>query len=186
LSSHAFRWLPDRVEYRSWRGGPADESPANYIHTWTYTGPHIPRPEQPRVHINLWRFGGDPASDQVVVIDEFTFVPDCTGPHCDPIASAVPRGASATSHLFDAVPNPFNPVTTIRYTVDDAGYVELYVYDVSGALVRTLVRGVVPAGDSEVVWRGRDDSGRQVASGVYLYQLRSRNFVESKKMVLLK
>ena len=39
------------------------------IHSWTYTGPHIPRPEQPRVHINLWQFDGPPASDQEVIID---------------------------------------------------------------------------------------------------------------------
>ena len=74
LSSHAFRWLPDKVEFRSWYGGPADETPANIIASWTYTGPHIPRPEQPRVHLNLWRTN-NPATNQEVVFDDFTFIP---------------------------------------------------------------------------------------------------------------
>jgi len=75
LSSHAFNWLPDRVEFRSWRGGHDDESPENMIHEWTYSGPHIPRPEQPRIHINLWQFAGNPSTVQEVIIDEFTFIP---------------------------------------------------------------------------------------------------------------
>ncbi len=55
ITSHAFRWLHDRVECRSWRGGPLDEATSAQIYSWTYTGPHIPRPEQPRVHLNLWQ-----------------------------------------------------------------------------------------------------------------------------------
>ncbi len=76
LASHAFNWLPDRIEFRSWRGGPAEESPENLIFAWTYTGPHIPRPEQPRVHINLWQTSGPPATDQEVIVADFTFVPE--------------------------------------------------------------------------------------------------------------
>ena len=62
------RWLPDRVEYRVWRGGPGDESAATLIRAWTYTGPHIPRPEQPRLHLNLWKLDGTPAAAQEVVV----------------------------------------------------------------------------------------------------------------------
>lgn len=75
LSSHAFNWLPDRVEFRSWYGGPNDESPASMISQWTYYGPHVPRPEQPRVHMNLWYIATPLAADQEVIIDEFTFYP---------------------------------------------------------------------------------------------------------------
>jgi hypothetical protein len=82
LSSHAFRWLPDRVEARSWHGPPEAEGPGTLIHTWTYTGPHIPRPEQPRVHINFWQFNGPPWSgrDHEAIVDEFRFVPACADP----------------------------------------------------------------------------------------------------------
>lgn len=78
LVSYAFEWLPDRIEFRSWRGGPADESPSTLIHDWTYTGQHLPRPEQPRVHVNLWYVGSDGPSDGVprmVVVSDFEFRP---------------------------------------------------------------------------------------------------------------
>jgi len=74
VTSHAMRWLPDRAEYRAWRGGPDDESAENMIHSWTYTGPHIPRPGQPRMHLNLWKLGGTPAANQEVIFVDFTFI----------------------------------------------------------------------------------------------------------------
>lgn len=76
LVSYAFEWLPGRVDYRAWRGGPGDESPATIIHEWTYAGRHLPRPEQPRVHINLWVIGEAGPSDGVertVVVSDFAF-----------------------------------------------------------------------------------------------------------------
>jgi hypothetical protein len=180
LTSHAFRWLPDRVEYRSWRGGPQDEAPGTMIHEWIYTGPHIPRPEQPRVHINLWQVNDPPSTNQEVVFDEFTFVPreDPTG---------IPDvTVSEATHLSAARPNPFNPNTTIGYTMKLGENTEIIVYDVTGRRVRTLVKRFAPAGYHEAVWDGRDDSGNRVASGVYLYQLRAGGVVETRKMVLLK
>ena len=68
----------------------------------------------------------------------------------------------------------------------ESGYVELTVYDLAGRRVKTLVAGHVTAGNHEVSWHGRDEGGKRVASGVYLYQLRSRDFVDTKRMVLLK
>jgi hypothetical protein len=179
ITSHAFRWLSDRVEYRSWRGGPGDEAPANLIHSWTYEGPHIPRPDQPRVHVNLWQVNGPPDVNQEVVFDQFTFIPDG-------IASAVPERSQARTYLSEARPNPFNPVTTIGYTVPGDGLVEIKVYDISGRLVRALVTGFATAGDHEVLWDGRDDRGHPVASGVYLYRFRTGRVAETRKMVLLK
>ncbi len=179
LTSHAFRWLHDRVEFRCWRGGPQDESPSNMIHEWTYYGPQIPRPEQPRVHINLWRNGDPPTSDQEVVIDRFAFYP--VGVTADAQPPAFPA-----NHLSVAVPNPFNPSTTIRYSIEKGGRAELTIYDIAGRRIRTLLSGFVPAGDHEAVWNGRDDSGRPAASGVYFYRLHTDGFAETRKMVLLK
>ena len=178
-TSHAFRWLGDRVEYRSWRGGPADESAATMIHEWTYSGPHIPRPEQPRVHINLWQVNGPPSSDQEVVFEAFTFYPE--GTVTDAGTTAVPSAPRSV-----ALPNPFNPSTTIRYTVASGGPVDITVYDVSGRRIRSLVNGHAPAGTHEVRWDGRDDDGRPVASGIYLYRFGSTGFTETRKLVLLK
>ncbi len=179
ITSHAIRWLHDRVEYRSWRGGPADESPANMIHEWTYTGPHVSRPEQPRVHINLWRIDDPISSDQEVIFDRFTFYPEGVTVDAEPPAIPV-------NHLSAAVPNPFNPNTTIRYSLEKGGNAELTVYDVAGRQIRTLVSGFVPEGEHRVTWNGQDDRGIPAASGVYFYRLRTDGFVETRKMVLLK
>jgi hypothetical protein len=180
VTSHAFRWLADGVEYRSWRGGAAEEGSSPLIHAWTYTGPHIPRPEQPRVHVNLWQVAGPPATNQEVVLEAFTFVPE-GGP-----TSVVDDAPRAASWLSDARPNPFNPLTVIGYTLERAGDAEITVYDVAGRRVRRLASGATPAGYHEVTWDGRDDAGRRVASGVYLYRLRAGDVAETKKMVLLK
>jgi hypothetical protein len=180
ITSHAFRWLPDRVECRSWRGGPQDESTSVQIYSWTYSGPHIPRPEQPRIHINLW-YISPPAGDQEVVIDQFTFIPED-----DPATAAGGAPVAANSYLGDAFPNPFNPTTKIGYTLVADGFAEISIYDVRGRLVRTLVSGNAAAGYQEAIWDGRNDAGSRVASGVYLYQLRTGGAVETKKMVLLK
>jgi hypothetical protein len=85
-------------------------------------------------------------------------------------------------------PNPFNPTTTIRFRIDEPGHVRLTIFSPNGARVRTLVDGTSAprAGGHEVVWDGRDDSGRLVASGVYFYRLEAAGAVETHKMTLLK
>ncbi|HET6462800.1 MAG TPA: FlgD immunoglobulin-like domain containing protein [Candidatus Krumholzibacteria bacterium] len=89
--------------------------------------------------------------------------------------------------LHDAVPNPFNPQTTIRYDVVAGGAdVNINIYDVSGRLVRELVNEHRAAGMWSAQWNGEDDRGQRVASGVYFYRMRAGAFVETKKMVLLK
>jgi hypothetical protein len=89
--------------------------------------------------------------------------------------------------LHPCAPNPFNPVTTIRYDVPASGArVAIVVFDVTGRRVRTLVDGQKPAGSQSVVWDGRDDRGRGVASGIYFYRMTAGSFVQTRKMVLLK
>lgn len=83
-------------------------------------------------------------------------------------------------------PNPFNPSTEIRFGVPRGGPVRLVVYDVAGRRVRTLVEGVLAAGEHRAVWRGRDDAGSPVASGIYLYRLTTADDLRTRRMVLLK
>lgn len=186
LSSYAFRWLPDRVEFRSWRGGPDDESPASLIHAWTYTGPHIPRPEQPRVHMNLWRLNTSLAVYQEAVIAGFRFAPACANPPCIVGVPVVPPAAGTAVRLSAARPNPFHARSAITYTLARASQVEVGVYDVAGRRVRTLVRRSVGAGSHEVVWDGLDDAGARVPSGVYLCRVRVDGAVGSRPMILLR
>ena len=83
-------------------------------------------------------------------------------------------------------PNPFNPTTTIRFGIPEAGTVRLTVYSTTGQRVRTLIDGPLGAGVYEVVWDGRDESGRPVASGAYVYHLTDGRRSLVRKMVLLR
>jgi hypothetical protein len=88
--------------------------------------------------------------------------------------------------LLQNHPNPFNPNTVISYEVSAATQVTLEIYNVQGRLIRTLTQGPQEPGVHEVLWDGRDSSGQEVASGVYLYRVRIGEFESVKKMVLLK
>jgi hypothetical protein len=91
------------------------------------------------------------------------------------------------SYLDDNYPNPFNPTTTIRYGVRERARVTIKVYNVAGQLVKTLVEGVkAPSAEYKVTWDGRNDRGQSVASGVYFYRLVTKDFSQTRKMVLLK
>jgi len=95
--------------------------------------------------------------------------------------------APANFVLHPNLPNPFNPITTIRYDVPVAGAdVNISIYDVSGRLVRELVKEHRGAGTWSVQWNGENDRGQSVASGVYFYRMRAGEFVETRKMMLLK
>jgi hypothetical protein len=83
-------------------------------------------------------------------------------------------------------PNPFNPATTIAFSLPRAGDVELGVYTVDGRRVAVLVDDTLPAGPHSATWTGRDESGRQVASGTYFYRLTTGNETLTRRMVLVK
>ena len=88
--------------------------------------------------------------------------------------------------LEQNVPNPFNPMTEIRYYLPEAADVRLEVYDISGRLVDRLADGLQPKGWRTARWDGTDAGGRSVASGVYFYRLRAGKEIVTKKMVLLR
>jgi hypothetical protein len=89
--------------------------------------------------------------------------------------------------LDQNIPNPFNPETSIAFALPASGWATLRVYDLAGRLVRRLFEGPMPAGiATPVIWYGDDDSGRPVASGVYLYELKQGSRSRIRKMVLLR
>jgi|GEM_PF-2721353 len=90
------------------------------------------------------------------------------------------------SDLAGNYPNPFNPTTTIQYSLQSTEKVTLEVFDVLGNRITTLVSDVKNAGEHQAQWNGRDDSGQLVASGVYFYRLTTRNQVATRKMMLMK
>ncbi len=83
--------------------------------------------------------------------------------------------------LYQNFPNPFNPSTTISYEIPKEGFVSLKIYDVLGRLVKTLVNKIVNSGDYNINFDASD-----IASGIYFYRLQAGDFVQSKKMILLK
>ena len=88
--------------------------------------------------------------------------------------------------LSQNMPNPFNPATTIEYQLAEAGQVRLAIYNLLGQEVRILVDVRNEAGHYTATWDGKDQLGRQVASGIYLYRLQAANFSASRRMMLLK
>ncbi len=88
--------------------------------------------------------------------------------------------------LAQNFPNPFNPSTTIRIDMREKGFVTLKIYNVAGQLVRTLVDGVKDAGSYNIAWDGMNDRGGAVASGIYFYKMETKDFSQTKKMVMLR
>jgi hypothetical protein len=95
-------------------------------------------------------------------------------------------GLPTVFRLAENVPNPFNPVTKIRYHVPRESEVTLRIYDVAGREVLTLLDRVVEPGRHEAVWDGRDARGEAVGSGVYFCVMEAPGFRDSRKMTLLK
>ena len=107
-------------------------------------------------------------------------------PSLVPLSSVGDDGVPAVLALAVSYPNPFNPQTTIKFTVPNSADVELAVFDLKGHLVKMLLQGPLPAGDYSEVWRGRDGDGREVPSGVYLCRLQVGELIRSTKMTLMR
>jgi hypothetical protein len=114
----------------------------------------------------------------------------CAGVHCEGVGELRGTGVHARTPgkltLYQNYPNPFNPSTTIAFWLPKKERVALLIYDVDGALIRTLANEVLDEGLNEYPWDGRDTSGNQVSSGVYFYHLKAGAKELTKKMVLLK
>ena len=102
-----------------------------------------------------------------------------------PVSAVDPVPGPAVAQV-DAHPNPFNPMTRIRYTVAEDGPVHLAVYDAAGRHIRTLIQREHVAGQHELTWFGRDDAGRAQASGTYLLRLETSTGVGSSRLTLVR
>ena len=88
--------------------------------------------------------------------------------------------------LHQNFPNPFNPVTTIRFDVPEESHIRLDVYNILGQRVQTLVNGNMQPGFHVIRWNGTNDTGTPLASGMYIYRIHSSKFTAVKKLVLMK
>lgn len=83
-------------------------------------------------------------------------------------------------------PNPFNPITTVHYNLPKESHVSIMVYDVLGREVNRLINQKQLAGNHSIQWNGKDINGNPVSVGIYLYQIQAGDFIQTKKMVLIK
>jgi hypothetical protein len=104
----------------------------------------------------------------------------------DEITGAEEPGTPAADFLAQNYPNPFNPATTITFGLRKCSHVSLSIYDSSGRLVRSLIDGNCDAKLHRIEWDGTDDGGRPLASGIYFYTITAGDFVQARKMVLLR
>jgi len=91
-----------------------------------------------------------------------------------------------TYNLYNAYPNPFNPVTTLQYDLPEDAMVNITIYDMMGRVVSNLVSSQQRAGYKSIQWNATNDKNRPVSAGLYLYTIQTGEFKQTKKMVLLK
>ena len=107
---------------------------------------------------------------------------DCDGNYLNVSPDELPR----SYQLYDNYPNPFNPITNIRFDVPKFGPLKLLVYNVNGQLVKTLKDGNIAPGAYNISWDGFDDYGQVLPSGIYFYHMETNEFNKKSKMVLIK
>ena len=88
--------------------------------------------------------------------------------------------------IYPNFPNPFNPITQIRYDIPKDNLVNITIYDIQGHNIRTIINKKQDLGSHSCYWDSKNDLGGRVAAGVYIYSIQSGEFKATKKMVLLK
>jgi len=88
--------------------------------------------------------------------------------------------------LHNDYPNPFNPITTLRYDLPENSLVTITIYDMLGRQVKTLINEYQDPGYRSIIWDATNDYGKPVSAGMYLYQIHAGEYISTKKMVLLK
>jgi hypothetical protein len=135
-----------------------------------------------------------PAANWVYTnVSGFTFPPAIAPALCMPVATLDPNGVEGNRPLipytFDLgqnYPNPFNPSTAINYSVEHKCKVDISIFNILGQKVSALVDDEMDAGVYQAIWDGKDDNGAQVASGIYFYKMITSDYVETRKMVLMR
>nr|MDK2850233.1 large repetitive protein [Candidatus Cloacimonadota bacterium] len=155
-------------------------SGANYVEAptnWTEYNYDLSAYDGQQVYIGI-RCVSDNAF--VFMVDNFSIHSDGGVANEDIV---VPSFANALQGNY---PNPFNPETTIRYSLKEASDVSIEIYNLKGQLVNRLVDEHKAAGEHSVVWKGTDMNNRPVSSGVYFYKMNTGKFSATKKMIMMK
>ncbi len=139
------------------------------------------------LYVGGWHIASNPA---VVTFGSTTL--NTSGNYIAKASPGVPTGVDDDLQvpsqfvLEQNYPNPFNPTTTIAFSLNRRENVKIELFNIAGQKVRTLLDETRSAGEHVVLWNGRDDAGRPVATGTYLYRLTTDDQVQTKKMLLIK
>lgn len=178
-STHRINWASESINFLSFNNHREIEPYGSTINSWTYVGPNIPNRAKETIRINLWLFNSQPPAheDEVeIVITDFKFSPIAPTIRVESKKDIITRYA-----LMQNYPNPFNPITFIKYQIPELSFITIKVFDISGKEVRTLLSEVSPAGSYQIEFRAKE-----LPSGIYFYHLEAGDFIETRKMVLLK
>ncbi|HAE87028.1 TPA: hypothetical protein DCG86_03285, partial [Candidatus Marinimicrobia bacterium] len=126
-----------------------------------------------------WHEDANPSG--VLYLDELRIVTK-TASSVENSLSEIPQSIT----LHGNYPNPFNPETTIAFSIPEGQPVTLSVYSINGTLIRRYARQTLSAGYHELTWDGRDQSGKEVSSGEYIYRVETPKQVSAGKMLFLK
>ena len=105
--------------------------------------------------------------------------------NCEQV-SIIDETLPVSYNLYNAYPNPFNPITTLQYDLPEDGFVNITIYDMMGRQVKTLINGSQTAGYKSIQWKATNNLGEPVSAGMYIYMIQAGDFRQVKKMVLLK
>ena len=169
-ADYRISWAKEGEDFKTWTDNTGNAFPTEP--SYTITG--LEEGEEYKVKIRARYDGssGDWSGEAVITVIE--------SQASKPVVPSLPFGLEAN------YPNPFNPETQIAYTLSTAGPVDLAIYNILGQRVRILVQEIQAAGSYQVVWKGRNDQGAPVASGIYLYRLSSTQEVQVRRLLLLK
>ena len=169
-ADYRISWAKEGEDFKTWTDNTGNAFPTEP--SYTITG--LEEGEEYKVKIRARYDGssGDWSGEAVITVIE--------SQASKPVVPSLPFGLEAN------YPNPFNPETQIAYTLSTAGPVKLAIYNILGQRVRILVQEIQAAGSYQVVWKGRNDQGAPVASGIYLYRLSSTQEVQVRRLLLLK
>ncbi len=155
--------------------------PANFAYqieagqTATFTLTYAAGTTVTEIHTNLQITTNDPLHSTVLI-----------PVNLNPVANEDNTEIPLVTALQKNYPNPFNPETTIRYSLSNNGPVKIQIYNIKGQLIRNLVNENKKAGYYTVIWNGKDEQGKSVSSGIYFYRMQSSKYSATQKMMLMK
>lgn len=161
------------------------------IYTWYKDGQQIAKTDTGYIALGkgniaeAGRFYCEITNSQVPDLVIVSKVYNCSGSAVTQLSSNN-KDVPGSYQLEQNYPNPFNPATLIKFSLPETEHIRLKIYNIDGREVRTLLDETIPSGIRIVNWDGKNNSGQDVSSGIYVYRIESEKFTQSRRMIKLK